>query len=68
MTDVHPADAQGRRREAQMTAELSQYLVPGLRTDDVRRLAEQGLDSDTLRALLFALQGSPGPEMPSGGA
>ena len=64
---THPLDSRTRQREEQETAELARYVVPGVRDDELQRMAESGIDSDSLRALLFALQGTPGPEMPSGG-
>lgn len=62
----HPLDLIGRQKQDTETALLSQYVVPGVRDENLREMFEQ-MEPEALRQMLFALQGSPGPEMPSGG-
>ncbi len=64
---AHPLDRERRQQEEQQTADLAQYIAPGVRPDDLQRMADMGLDAESLRKMLFALQGVPGPEMPVGG-
>ena len=40
--DAHPLDHQTRQSQEAMTSQLAQYVVPGLREDDLRQLEVQG--------------------------
>lgn len=63
---LHPLDVEGRNRQAMESAELSQYLAPGLREEHLRELFES-IPSDVATQLIFSAQGPPMPAMPVGG-
>ena len=61
----HPLDQPTRQKEQEAASLLSQFIAGGVRSEDLDELAEK-LGPDELRQLLFALQGVPGGQEPSG--
>jgi len=62
----HPLDLVGRQVQDNESAKLSEFVAPGIRDDELRQMFEV-MEPEPLRQMLFALQGVPGPVMPSGG-